>query len=91
VRRLGTLAAALAVSACATTQPARMHSQAELNTAGEKCGLALGELIQDEEAKQVLILLREAPTPAEQQCVRRFAKRNGLTAVFIDSIQETPR
>jgi hypothetical protein len=37
-----------------------MHSQAELNSAGQACGLTYGELIQDEEAKMLLILFRAA-------------------------------
>src|SRR4051794_29468968 len=36
----------LAVSACAT--PAQMHTEAQLNAVALGCGLALGELIQDE-------------------------------------------
>ena len=59
-------AATLALSACATP---RMHTQAELNTAGQACGLTYGELIQDEEAKKLLILFRQAPAPAERLCV----------------------
>ena len=32
-----------------------MHSQDELNSAGLACGLSYGELIQDEEAKKLLL------------------------------------
>ena len=72
------------LSACATT--ARMHSVDELNLAGARCGLALGELIQDEEEKRLVIMVRAEPTAAERACVTRWAKRNGLRPVFIDSI-----
>lgn len=76
------LAATLALSACAT---ARMHSEAELNSAGQRCGLALGELIQDEEEKRLLFLFRTAPTAAERACVHRWARKNHLRAVFIEA------
>jgi hypothetical protein len=51
----------VSLSACATP---RMHSQDELNSASLACGLTYGELIQDAEAKKLLILFREAPPPA---------------------------
>lgn len=73
----------LSVSACAT---ARMHSQAELNSVGRQCGLALGELIQDDEEKRLLFLFRSAPTPDERACVQRWARKNHLRPVFIDAI-----
>lgn len=76
--------AALALSACAT---ARMHSQAELNSAGQACGLTYGELIQDDEEKKLLIMFRAAPTPEHRNCVYKWARRNHLKLVVIDSIQ----
>ena len=85
IRALVLAAAALALSACAT---ARMHSDAELNAIGQSCGLALGELFQDEEEKRLLFLFREAPTPAERACVTRWAKKNHLRPVFIEAINE---
>ena len=77
-------AAALALGACAT---AKMHSQEELNSASIACGLTYGELIQDEEAKKLLILYREAPSAAQRGCVYKWARRNHLRLVVIDSIQ----
>ena len=74
-----------ALSACAT---ARMHSEAELDRVGAQCGLALGELIQDEEEKRLLFLFREAPTAAERSCVLAWAKKNHLRPVFIDAVNE---
>jgi hypothetical protein len=73
-----------ALSACATP---RMHTQAELNTAGQACGLTYGELIQDEEAKKLLILFRQAPSAAERRCVYQWARKNHLKLVVIDGIQ----
>jgi hypothetical protein len=75
---------ALSLSACATP---RMHSQDELNSAGLACGLTYGELIQDEEAKKLLILFRQAPSSEQRRCVYKWARRNALKLVVIDSIQ----
>ena len=75
---------ALVLSACATP---RMHSQDELNSASLACGLTYGELIQDEEAKKLLILFRQAPAPEQRRCVYQLARRNHLKLVVIDSIQ----
>ena len=77
----------LALSACATTQ-ARMHSDAELNAVGRECGLALGELFQDESEKRLLFLFRVQPTAQERACVTRWAKRNHLRPVFIEAMNE---
>jgi hypothetical protein len=76
--------AALALSACAT---ARMHSQDELNSASLGCGLAYGELIQDEEEKRLLIMFRAAPTPEHRSCVYKWARKRHLKLVVIDSIK----
>ena len=73
--------ASLVLSACAT--PARMHDEAQLNTIALGCGLALGELIQDESEKKLLLVVRNAPTPAQRKCVARWARANHLKAVFV--------
>jgi len=72
------------LSACATP---RMHSDAELNSASLACGLTYGELIQDEAAKKLLILFREAPPPAKRRCVYRWARTQHMKLVVIDSIK----
>ena len=69
------IAGAIAVSACAT--PERMHTEAQLNDVALGCGLALGELIQDEEQKKLLLLVRDNPTLEQRACVTRWARRNG--------------
>ncbi len=74
----------LALSACATP---RMHSQDELNSASLACGLTYGELIQDDEEKKLLIMFRVAPTPEHRNCVYRWARKQHLKLVVIDSIQ----
>ncbi len=72
------------LSACATP---RMHSEEELNTASLACGLTYGELIQDEEAKKMLILFREAPSAAKRNCVYQWARKRHLKLVVVDSIK----
>ena len=72
----------LGLSACAT--PARMHDEAQLNSVALGCGLALGELIQDEEQKKLLLLIRDKPSLEQRACVARWARKNGLKAVFVN-------
>jgi hypothetical protein len=74
----------LSLSACATP---RMHSQDELNSAGLACGLTYGELIQDAEAKKLLILFREKPAPDKRACVYQWARTQHMRLVVIDSIK----
>ena len=73
---------ALALSACAT--PARMHDEAQLNSIALGCGLALGELIQDESEKKLLLMIRQEPRADQRLCVAKWARRNGLKAVFVN-------
>lgn len=72
---------AVMLCACATT--ARMHSVTQLNDVAVRCGLALGELIQDESEKKLLLSIRQAPTTEQRACVTQYAKRNGLKPVFV--------
>ena len=71
-----------ALSACAT--PAQMHSEAQLNEVATECGLALGELIQDDTEKKLLLSMHQGPSAAQRVCVARWARRNGLKAVFVN-------
>ena len=75
---------ALALSACATT--VRLHTEAELNDVGRACGLALGELMQDESEKRLLFVMRIAPRPEQRACVARWGRKNHLRTVFIDAV-----
>ena len=72
----------LALSACAT--PAQMHSEEQLNAVAVGCGLALGELIQDESQKKLLLLVRNNPSTRQRVCVYQWARKNGLKAVFVN-------
>ena len=78
------LLTAFALSGCVT---ARMHTQPELNGIGQQCGLALGELFQDESEKRLVFLFRPDASPHERACVAKWARKNGLKAVFVDDIQ----
>jgi hypothetical protein len=82
VRILAAVVPVLALCACAT--PARMHTEAQLNDIALGCGLALGELIQDESEKKLLLAVRSAPTVQQRACVARWARKNGLKAVFVN-------
>jgi len=73
--------ATLALSACAT--PARMHTEAQLNGVALGCGLALGELIQDDADRKLLLTVHQDPTPQQRACVAQWARRNGLKSVFV--------
>jgi len=80
--RWGILACLLALSACVT--PARMHDEAALNSIALGCGLALGELVQDEEQKKLLLLIHDNPSAEQRTCVTQWARRNGLKPVFVN-------
>ena len=77
---------AVTLSACATIPPARLHSTDELNAVALRCGLALGELFQDESEKRLLFLFKPASSAQEQSCVTRWARPRGLRTVFVDAI-----
>ena len=72
----------LLVASCAT--PARMHDDAQLNQVALGCGLALGELMQDESEKRLLLTIHQDSTPEQRACVARWARRNGLKTVFVN-------
>ena len=78
------IGAVLTLAACATP---RMHSQDELNGAGLACGLTYGELIQDAEAKKLLILFREKPAADKRACVYQWARTQHMRLVVIDSMK----
>jgi hypothetical protein len=75
------LASALALSACVTPQ---MHTDAQLNAIATGCGLALGELIQDDSEKRLLLLIHDNPTAEQRVCVATWARKNGLKPVFVN-------
>lgn len=76
------------LSACATP---RMHTKQELSAVEMRCGLAVGELVQEDELKKVLFLYRVGPTPAERACVAAWARKNRLHVAYIDSVNWTDK
>lgn len=72
----------LGLAACAT--PAQLHTEEQLNQVALGCGLALGELLQDESEKRLLLAIRQEPTIEQRACVAKWARRNGLKPVFVD-------
>jgi hypothetical protein len=61
-----------------------MHDEAQLNAVATGCGLALGELIQDESQKKLLLLVHNNPSTRQRVCVYQWARKNGLKAVFVN-------
>ena len=72
----------MALSACAI--PARMHSEAQLNEVALGCGLAMGELIQDDSQKKLLLTIHQHVSAEQRVCIARWAHRNGLKPVFVN-------
>jgi hypothetical protein len=73
--------ATLSLSACVT---AKMHTESQLNQIAIGCGLALGELVQDESEKKLLLMIHQDPSGSQRICVAKWARRNGLKAVFVN-------
>jgi hypothetical protein len=67
----------------------RDDGEEQLNTVALGCGLALGELIQDESEKRLLLLVRDRPSAEQRACVAQWAKRNGLKPVFLNMTFES--
>jgi hypothetical protein len=74
---------ALSLAACAT---ARLHSQAELNGIGQQCGLALGELFQDESEKRLVFLFRHDVTAEQRHCVVQWARKIQMKTVVVEAV-----
>ena len=72
----------IGLTACAT--PAQMHDEAQLNSVALGCGLALGELIQDDSQKKLLLTIHQNASPQQRTCVAQWARRNGLKPVFVN-------
>lgn len=81
-RTVLSMAAICALPSCVT---ARMHSQDEINGVTRACGLALGELFQDEGEKRLLFMIRHGATEQERACVLRWARERHLRVVFVNA------
>ena len=76
---------AFTLTACATAQ---LHTEAQLNEIARGCGLSYGEVVQEAEEKRLLFLYRVAPAAAQRHCVYQWAKRNHLTLVIINAVND---
>ena len=61
-----------------------MHDEAQLNQVALGCGLAMGELMQDDSEKRLLLMIRQNPSDEQRACVARWARKNGLKTVFVN-------
>ncbi|WP_265529814.1 hypothetical protein [Sphingomicrobium marinum] len=86
MKQAAVLTLMLGLTACASTQRPVFNTPAQLNSAATNCGLALGELVQEEDARELLFVIREAPGPQERLCIYKFADANNLKVVLIDDI-----
>jgi hypothetical protein len=81
--RVGIVGCALTFM-CACSTPAQMHDEMQLNRVALGCGLALGELMQDESEKKLLLLVHQDPSEEQRVCVAKWARKNGLKTVFVN-------
>ena len=85
VSRLLLIGSVSALTACATAQ---LHTEAQLNDVATSCGLSYGEVVQESEEKRLLVLYRVAPKPEQRHCVYLWARRNHLTLVIINAVND---
>jgi hypothetical protein len=85
VRLLAAVLATFALAACATAQ---LHTEEQLNEVATACGLSVGDVVQETEEKRLLFLYRVAPQPRQRHCVYQWARRNHLTLVVINAVNE---
>jgi hypothetical protein len=84
--RMSTVAAALvSLTSCAMAQ---LHTEAQLNEVATACALSVGDVVQESEEKRLLFLYRIAPQPRQRHCVYQWARRNHLTLVVINAVNE---
>jgi hypothetical protein len=63
-----------------------MYSAQELGMVAQRCGLALGEVVQEEEEPRILFLFAAAAPASEVRCVRRWSHRRSLHFVHIEAV-----
>jgi hypothetical protein len=83
--RILVLALTSTLTACATAQ---MHTEAQLNDVATGCGLSYGEVVQESEEKRLLFLYRVAPGAKQRHCVYQWARRNHMTLVIINAVND---
>jgi len=70
----------LALSACATAQ---MHSEEQLATVAQGCGLSGGDVMQDASETRLLFIMNTGVTAPQRACVYDWAHRNHMHLVVI--------
>jgi hypothetical protein len=78
----------LALSACATGP--QLHTEAQLNDVASRCGLAMGELVQEADAQKLLFVFRIAPSRDQRHCVYEWARSRHLRPVVIEAVNGPP-
>lgn len=86
--RIACLLAFAALAGCATTEPVRMYTPQELGAVAQRCGRALGEVVQEEEEPRLLFLFAAGAAESDVRCVRRWSHRRSLHFVHIEAIAE---
>lgn len=82
------IGAAILLAACVT--PARLYSETELSAVSGRCGLAAGEVLQEEEEPRLLFLFSPGATRAQRKCVARWSQRHGLHLAYIEGVDRAP-
>ena len=77
-----TLGTGLVLAGCATIP--RLYSENELSTVSRACGLAAGELVQEEEEPRLVFLFRQGPSRSQVSCVRDWSRKRKLTLALVE-------
>ena len=78
-------AAALLLSACVTP---RLYPEDQINRLTQRCGLAVGEVVQEEEEPRILFLVAPEASATQVTCVSRWAKKRALKVYHIAAVVE---
>ena len=84
ISSLGLPCAALALAGCVNT---RVYSEQELALVATRCGVAQGEVMQDEEYPRILFLMAAEPSRQQFRCVRSWSRRRGMHLSRIQGIE----
>lgn len=81
---------ALALLAAACSAEPRLHSASELSALADRCGVFPTDFVQDHERPRFFYYLKPAAGEAQFRCVSRWAKRNRLNLVFVETVERAP-
>jgi len=77
-----TFGAGIALAGCATIP--RVYSENELSSVGRACGLAAGELVQEEDEPRLVFLFRQGPSRSQVSCVKEWSRKRKLTLALVN-------